>query len=283
MGIPLNPERLYDTGDSFDPALTLNEGEVAYTVGDLARILGVSRTTLLYYEEIGVVSPLRTTGGYRKYRAGDVNRVMTALMLKNLGYSLEESVALLRSDAQSLDSLATCERELERQILVKTAQLESIRATRVLKSETNILEVRVIEPYLAVVGPGERIENETFDKVGVDSFGVGQPIESFCSVYGEHLANEGLISCGHALPQRFGSLVSSMPPNVQILGGCTCLYHVDHTAGVTTSAGVDRQACNRLAAYLESHGLEQVGPAFSVRSLLTDEGLYRNLCVPIQA
>ena len=43
------------------------------TVGRLARRFGLARSTLLYYDRIGVLRPsARSAAGYRLYDAGDV-------------------------------------------------------------------------------------------------------------------------------------------------------------------------------------------------------------------
>ena len=46
------------------------------TVGEAARTLGMSRTTLLAAEEAGVLVPMRTPGGHRRYRTAELDRYL---------------------------------------------------------------------------------------------------------------------------------------------------------------------------------------------------------------
>lgn len=59
-------------------------------IGDFAREAGTNLRTLRYYEEIGLFQPAaRSKGGFRFYRATDVNRLKMVHTLQNLGLSLE--------------------------------------------------------------------------------------------------------------------------------------------------------------------------------------------------
>jgi excisionase family DNA binding protein len=44
------------------------------TVSEASRVLGMSRTTLLAAEEAGLLTPMRTPGGHRRYDAADLRR-----------------------------------------------------------------------------------------------------------------------------------------------------------------------------------------------------------------
>lgn len=46
------------------------------TVGEAARALGMSRTTLLAAEEAGLLVPIRTPGGHRRYDPADLDRFL---------------------------------------------------------------------------------------------------------------------------------------------------------------------------------------------------------------
>jgi excisionase family DNA binding protein len=46
------------------------------TVSEAARALGMSRTTLLAAEEAGLLAPLRTPGGHRRYSAAELTRYL---------------------------------------------------------------------------------------------------------------------------------------------------------------------------------------------------------------
>ena len=61
------------------------------TIGELARLCGVTVRTLRYYEEVDLIGPIaRTSGKYRLYNEHSLKRVKAIQALQDLGYSLEE-------------------------------------------------------------------------------------------------------------------------------------------------------------------------------------------------
>jgi len=65
--------------------------EAALTVGDIARLAGVTVRTLHHYDALGLVVPgERTDAGYRLYRRPDVERLQEVLFFRELGFSLEQ-------------------------------------------------------------------------------------------------------------------------------------------------------------------------------------------------
>lgn len=62
-----------------------------YSVNALAKISGVSTRTLRYYDEIGLLKPIRkNSNNYRVYSSVHVDRLQTILFYKELGFELEE-------------------------------------------------------------------------------------------------------------------------------------------------------------------------------------------------
>jgi len=73
---------------------------MAFTVGELARLTGVTVRALHHYDEIGLVRPSqRTAAGYRLYDDDDVLRLQRVLLYRELGMPLEEIAAALDEDA----------------------------------------------------------------------------------------------------------------------------------------------------------------------------------------
>ena len=65
--------------------------EALLTVGRLAKRFGLSRTTLLYYDDIGLLSPSgRTPSNYRVYTAKDAERLKRIVAHREAGLTLEE-------------------------------------------------------------------------------------------------------------------------------------------------------------------------------------------------
>ncbi len=64
---------------------------------ELARLVGVSTDTLRHYERLGLLEiPARTSGGYREYSSGSLERVRLIRRALSIGFSLSELRTILR-------------------------------------------------------------------------------------------------------------------------------------------------------------------------------------------
>ena len=68
-----------------------------YRISKLAQKVGLSRSTLLYYEKLGLISAKRQNNGYRCYSDKDVQRVMLLQRLQAGGLTLKECLACLQA------------------------------------------------------------------------------------------------------------------------------------------------------------------------------------------
>ncbi len=67
-----------------------------HSIGDLARMAGVSIRTLRYYDKIGLLKPSeRARSRYRYYGEGELLRLQQILFYKELDFSLKEIKAIL--------------------------------------------------------------------------------------------------------------------------------------------------------------------------------------------
>ena len=70
-----------------------------YTIRDVTSTLHISRTTLLYYEELGIVHPFRDEEtGYRYYSDADLFRLLSCKLLKNIGVPLKDMAERLDNE-----------------------------------------------------------------------------------------------------------------------------------------------------------------------------------------
>lgn len=67
-------------------------------ISELARRCGLARSTLLYYEKLGVISGSRAANGYRHYDEGDLQRLQMVQALQAGGLSLKQCLACLAGD-----------------------------------------------------------------------------------------------------------------------------------------------------------------------------------------
>ncbi|MCR8723254.1 redox-sensitive transcriptional activator SoxR [Frigidibacter sp. ROC022] len=64
-------------------------------IGEVAARTGLSVPTLRFYETRGLVKPLRTSGGQRRYLRADLRRLSIIRVATDLGFSLAEVGAVL--------------------------------------------------------------------------------------------------------------------------------------------------------------------------------------------
>ncbi len=86
---------------------------MTFSIGRLARRVGLSRSTLLYYDRIGLLSPsARSRAGYRIYGPRDAERLADICRYREVGLTLAEIQRLL--DAPSTQASALLEARLDR-------------------------------------------------------------------------------------------------------------------------------------------------------------------------
>src|SRR6478735_3183129 len=89
-----------------------------FRIGEFSRIARVSMRLLRYYEELGLLRPVRTDpgNGYRYYSAAQLPQLNRILVLRDLGFSLDQ-IARALQDGVSAE-------ELRGMLLVRRADIE---------------------------------------------------------------------------------------------------------------------------------------------------------------
>jgi DNA-binding transcriptional MerR regulator len=96
-----------------------------------ARRLGVSAKALRLYERRGLVTPLRTSAGWRAYGPGQMTRAAEIAKLRSLGLSLAEVARVLSGDPAALaPALAAHQSVLERQLGEMAGAIERLAGLR---------------------------------------------------------------------------------------------------------------------------------------------------------
>lgn len=76
---------------------------MAFTVGELAKLTGITVRTLHHYDQVGLVQPSdRSRAGYRLYSDGDVLRLQQVLTYRELGVPLDQIPAVIADPQKSL-------------------------------------------------------------------------------------------------------------------------------------------------------------------------------------
>lgn len=102
----------------------------SYTISKLARLFGLSRSALLYYDRVNLLSPsCRTPSGYRMYTEEDVKRLERICTLRRTSLSIEDIKSILRSeDKPCVDLLEKRLKEIGEEILALKARQEVLSA-----------------------------------------------------------------------------------------------------------------------------------------------------------
>ena len=96
-----------------------------YTIGRLAKTVGLSRSTLLYYDRLGLLSPInRSEGNYRLYAADEVKRLRRICTYREMGIPLKQIGQLI--DRRGTGD-STTETMLEKHLESLEREIESLR------------------------------------------------------------------------------------------------------------------------------------------------------------
>jgi len=71
------------------------------TIGELARRTGVTASALRYYDELGLVRPVRRVSGHRRYAVEAIAAVGVVRFLQEVGFTLAETKRITASRKRS--------------------------------------------------------------------------------------------------------------------------------------------------------------------------------------
>lgn len=101
-------------------------------IGEVSKKAGLPPKTIRYYEDIGLITPLRDPNGYRSFRDNDMHKLAFLGRARALGFTIEDCRNLLAlwddQDRASADVRAIAQEHLA-QIETKIADLAAIRDT----------------------------------------------------------------------------------------------------------------------------------------------------------
>jgi len=147
-----------------------------YSISKLSRAFNLSRSTLLYYDKIGLLKPSkRTSANYRQYSEADKKRLNQICIYRDAGVSLEEIKNLL--DSESKDESNVLEKrlnEINNEIRFLRCQQKLI--IEMLKSSNIGTKVLLDNKVFTSILKSARIDDETlkqihvqFEKISPDS------------------------------------------------------------------------------------------------------------------
>jgi|TARA_B110000908_G_C10137193_1_gene395021 MerR family copper efflux transcriptional regulator len=101
-------------------------------IGEIATRSGLPAKTIRYYEEIGLIKPLRDTNGYRAFRQQDLHKLTFLGRARALGFSIEDCrnlLALYEDQNRSSADVKSIARDHLTKIEQKIADLVDMQST----------------------------------------------------------------------------------------------------------------------------------------------------------
>ena len=104
-----------------------------FTIGQVAKKYGLSRSTLIYYDNIGILTPSgRSESNYRLYSDNDLKKMDRMMLFRSAGLSLDSIPSLLGKKGDDLNS------SLEHRLSSINSEIQGLRNQQ--KVILNILE-----------------------------------------------------------------------------------------------------------------------------------------------
>ena len=142
-----------------------------YKIGEISQIYDMSRDSLMYYEKLGIIKPIRDDNGYRLYSISDIWRLNLIKELKNLGFSFKMIKEYLENrDLNSTNKLLENGINLlDDQILKLLKQKENMRKrmesieNTASNSNLNNIELTYLKERKGLILNGQIKRDEDFD------------------------------------------------------------------------------------------------------------------------
>ena len=134
----------------------------SYTIGALARQVGVTVETIRYYQRRGLIGePRRPPGGIRRYGEAHAQRLRFIRQAQELGFSLEEVRELLTLEdgqhCREAERLGTIKLIAVRERLRQLRRVERALAALVNQCHNNLGRVRC--PLTVALGAGRMVNS----------------------------------------------------------------------------------------------------------------------------
>ncbi len=126
-----------------------------FTIGELAKHQNISKQTLIYYDKIGLFLPayVDPNNGYRYYTAKQIDFLDTILIMKEMGFSLNEiqqhmknytidtSLVALRKQLTVLEQQIAHLRLVRNRLAHRCAQMENVKDFQARNQEPAVKEI----------------------------------------------------------------------------------------------------------------------------------------------
>lgn len=259
-----------------------------FSIGELSKYQKISKQTLIFYDKIGLFRPayVDPNNGYRYYSASQIDYLDTILLMKKIGFSLNEikdhmqhynidsSLVALRNQLTVIDRQIQELRLIRNRLLHRCVQMENARIYTEKESPVILEDVPVQHLLVQEVEEPCTLREISIatKKCFANSFQQQLPVFFQCGVIVpfQKIREERFTEASHAfLPIEETDKISGI--RQLPAGKCACIYHI----GDYLSIG---HSYRKLLDYCEAHSLEIISDSyeFCINDYLTthDENEY---------
>lgn len=251
--------------------LTSKEGaimseDILLSIKDFSEATGIKQTTLRYYDELGLFSPIeRSSSGYRYYSAQQIITVNILRVLGDLGYNTKQMSEFVRNRAPEsmLDFFMSCEGHLEDELRRLHSMHDVVSTFRRLihtglSADESTTSVQYRDAMNIIKGPDNSFSRHN---------GFTEDFVRFCESAGRYKINLSLpvggVFCDKEKwlisPDEPSNFFSIDPRGTEKREAGN--YLIGHTRGYYGNSG---GLPERMTGYAEEHGLEIVGPVYNI-------------------
>lgn len=241
-----------------------------YTVGQVAKMLGVSRDTLKFYEEKGLIKPNQDEeNGYRKYNIADINEVITVNFYRDIDIEIKKIQEIKQGD--SLDVIESIldekEKKLEDEIEYKQLLLKRVKSIKKdlksIKESLNNFTIREMKPIVITseINMKEEID-ETYSEI-LEKFDYSNRVKKAVNLSGISRIvyfNDEVITKERYV--FYEEVEKDFDDKREVLSYPKCIYIVIAIPIITEGNNIDENMAATIIATAKELGYETMGVAF---------------------
>lgn len=189
-----------------------------YSIKDVTRTFGLSRSSILYYEKLGIIhSKKNATNGYRIYSHSEINRLKECVSLKNMGYTIKEISDMFANKNRDLTkeidmhlNKVNYQKEMQKAYLEQLTRLKEM-------SECEIGNIDVVEipKYLYLHSGCESGYHEIFQSPESNLLIQSLPLTQFVIVFDDYADSNGKKTIGRCIEGKKAKLLFDNAHNIE--------------------------------------------------------------------
>lgn len=244
------------------------------SISQMACLHGITRQTLIYYDDIGLFRPIRVDeNGYRYYSKKQIPFLREICFLKNLGIGLKEILLHFedRTPSKEIELLGMQKKLLTEKIGALNRMREAIKLRLSLYEDAiDADETQFFEPFVKHYRGLRAVFKEYIQPIGRENLHL-----TMMDIWNEVYKQGSIPSCGFGSIFRKESILSGNPDDGA--GSCVFLYPWSEYEGTVIDMPAGEYACmykygmpydtdklKELVRWIDSNGYELCGDMIDI-------------------